>query len=401
MEWDGTSTMTQYSPENAEHFTRQRSVRVIVPTSLTYGRNIAHGVLEYSRLHGPWTVQVEDVSSLNLAVGALPDGLIVHCSNANVADRVRALQRPIVNVSGMLDPPPFPSVLPDNVGIGRLVAMHFCDRGFQHFGYFGYPGHAYSQQRFHGFSCELSELGFTCEDAFTETNSGHSPHAKQAAAEQRKNWLQRQEMPLAIMACNDSRARQACIAAMEGGLLIPDQVAIVGVDNDELECETAGLRLSSVDVNADKIGFTAAELLEDLVRGGNVPRVPLLIPPKGVVVRQSSDVLALGDSDVRLAVRFIRENFRRGIQVDDVVEATGLSRRNLEQRFRAAVGRPIHAEIRRAQLNKARELLASSDLSIHEVAKACGFSAPYYLSTSFRKEYDETPREYRRKFQKR
>jgi LacI family transcriptional regulator len=186
---------------------------------------------------------------------------------------------------------------------------------------------------------------------------------------------------------------EACRLA---GLRVPDEVAVVGVDNDDLFCGLARPSLSSIIVPAERIGFEAAAVLERLLAGAKAPRNPRLIPPAGVVTRQSSDVLAGGDPDVTAAVRFIRDHGHRPISVEDVLRAVPVSRRSLERRFRALLGRGLGEEIRRAHLQRAKDLLAATALSVTEVAGQAGFAGVHYLSRVFRQETGLTPTAYRR-----
>ena len=181
------------------------------------------------------------------------------------------------------------------------------------------------------------------------------------------------------------------------GLQVPDQVAVLGVDNDEINCELAGVQLSSIRLNTEEIGYTAADLLSKLIAGEPPPEKPILIPPVEVITRRSSDVLALSDPEVAAVVRFIRDSGGRDINVDDLLKHTSLSRRSLEMRFRKALNRSPFQEIRRVQLERAQLLLARTDRPVREIADACGFKESRQLSIAFHERLGLTPRQYRRR----
>jgi len=176
---------------------------------------------------------------------------------------------------------------------------------------------------------------------------------------------------------------------------VPEDVAVVGVDNDDLLCELARPSLSSVIVPAERVGYEAAALLDRLLAGNKPPRDPLLIPPPGVVSRKSSDVLAIDDPVVAQAVRFLRDSAHLPLRVSDVLRAVPVSRRALERRFQAVLGRGLAKEIRRLHVNQAKQLLANSELPMQTIAERCGFSSQYHFSRTFRKAVGTTPTAYR------
>jgi len=363
---------------------------------ISYGRSIARGVLAYARIERRWQVFVEELNVLDLQRGNLPDGVIVHGSKTNAVELLAHYHIPAVNVSGMQPLSDVPSVLPYDEKIGRLGAEHFLERGFRHFGFWGIFGHGYSTRRQQGFTAAIEEAGYPC--AVWQGSSTVIEADRQADRAARIDWIRNAPRPIGIMACNDGRARSVYTSAMEAGLRVPDEVAILGVDNDELHCETAGLSLSSIDICLETIGFVAAEMLEARMNGEPAATRPTLVAPKAVVVRQSTDVLAVPDTEVAAALRFIRESATRGIGVDDVANATALSRRMLERRFRQVVGRTLHDEIRRVQLDKVCMLLNSTDMDLRRIALACGLRSASYLSAVFHSGMRITPSAYRRQF---
>ena len=198
------------------------------------------------------------------------------------------------------------------------------------------------------------------------------------------------------MAAYDIGGRQVLDACRRAGVAVPDEVAVVGVDNDGLLCELSDPPLTSVEPDARRTGYTAAEILDRLMNFRRVPVLSHRIPPVGVVTRQSSDTMAVGDADVAEAVRFIRENACSGISVKDVLQRVPLSRRALETRFVKAVGRTPHAEVERVRLERAKHLLRATDLPVFEVAQRTGFRYQEYLSVAFRRYTGVSPTQYRK-----
>ena len=201
--------------------------------------------------------------------------------------------------------------------------------------------------------------------------------------------------PLGVFVCYDGRARHVLEACQLRGWTVPDEIAVLGVDNDEVLCELCTPPLSSVQPNARRTGFEAAELLSRMMRGEKPGRMTRRVEPVRVVERQSTDTVAVADAKVAAAVRFIREHVGDGIDVGDVLRAVPMSRTLLERKFQAALGRSPHREILQQRIARARHLLAESEVSIAVVAELAGFGDASYLSVVFRRETGESPRSYR------
>ena len=209
-------------------------------------------------------------------------------------------------------------------------------------------------------------------------------------------WLQSLAKPVGVMACNDVRGRQVIEACLEAGLRVPDDVAVLGVDEDRLLCELANPPLSSVVLNLDRAGYQAAELLDGLMAGRLQPPQRILAEALWIIPRRSTDVLAIEDRHVAAAVRFIRDHCREAIAVGDVVSQANISRRGLEIRFQHVLGRSIRQQIQRVRLGWSQRLLVETNLSAEKIAHACGFSSLSYLSSVFRRELGTTLTDYRR-----
>ena len=226
----------------------------------------------------------------------------------------------------------------------------------------------------------------------------YRPKEEGAAAEQVAEigrWIATLPKPVGIMACYDSRGQQVLDACRSAGLAVPDEVAVIGVDNDELLCELASPPLSSVVPNAHRAGYVAAARLDRLMAGKKVTPMAELIPPLGVANRHSTDAFALDDRAIVRAVRMIREHACEGINVSDVLKTVPLSRRVLEQRFQKLLGRTPREEILQVRLARVKQLLGETELALYQIAERTGFEHVEYLSVVFKRETGVTPSAWR------
>ena len=279
----------------------------------------------------------------------------------------------------------FSQIRSDDAAIGEMGAEHLLERGFKRFGYCGYKGEAWSKRREESFVKTIDQKSSGSCSLYNSTWQGRG--ARNWEDEQRCiiEWLQTLTPPFAVMACNDIRGRQIIDACSELDLAVPEQVVVVGVDDDELLCRMCSPPLSSVIPNAQAVGFRAAEVLASLMDGKSPASEVQLIEPLGVATRQSTDAVAIDDPDIAAALRYIREYACRGITVAEVVRDNSVSRSTLERQVRKYLGRTPQEEIRFVQIKRARELLISTDLSAEQIAPLCGFEHPEYLHVVFKR----------------
>ncbi|MEO1525926.1 MAG: DNA-binding transcriptional regulator [Planctomycetota bacterium] len=375
-----------------------KSVALLIESSNAYARGLLRGIVSYMRDHEPWSVYLSEQER-----GATPppwlknwhgDGLIVRIENDAIAKSIRRLELPTVDLSAGRHIPNIPWVETNDREIARLASEHLMQRGFQNLAYCGDPSFNWSRWRQEEFARLAKEQGRQCVVFESE-----SPHASgfSIARERRRltNWVLSLPKPVGIFACYDIKAQQMLDVCREAAVKVPEEVAVLGVDNDELLCDLCTPPLSSVMPSAQRAGREAARLLDALMRGDSVPEEHL-IDPIGVVTRQSTDVLAIDDEDVATAVRFIRDHACDGINVLDVLRTVPVSRRVLETRFHEFIGRTPHQEIVRRRIDRACNLLANSDISLSRVANLTGFRSEGYLIVAFRREMGITPGQYRR-----
>ncbi|HOX06915.1 MAG TPA: DNA-binding transcriptional regulator [Planctomycetota bacterium] len=374
---------------------RQLKVALLIESSNAYARGLLRGVAAYMREHRPWSVYLAEASRGEGSLGWLADwdghGVIARVENAAVARALRGLSVPVVDVSAARKIPALPWVETDDDAIARMAAEHLLERGFRHFGYCGDDAFNWSRWRQARFESLIRSAGRSC--SVYRPPAGR--RAASAEAEAIAGWVRSLPRPVGVMACYDYRARQVLDACRRLGAAVPDEVAVIGVDNDEVLCELCDPPLSSVIPNTRRTGYEAAALLDRMMAGERVKGAALRIEPLGVATRLSTDVLAIDDRGVAAAVRHIREHACDGINVKDVLRAVPQSRRSLESRFRKLIGRTPHEEILRVQLGRARLLLAESELSLKQIAEQTGFAHAEYLSAVFRREVGIPPGRYR------
>ena len=397
-----------------------------------YDRCILQGIAQYARIHGPWIFYLageetglllpeeEAISSLPIKtvhVGKghrrvrLPDlrrwntrGFIGRLQTPEIAETVLGLGVPVITMdlseeqlTGRLSPARVSEIRPDSRLAGRMAAEYLLERGFRNFGYCGYAGRTWSHRRQQGFCQRLEESGFTCHVYQPAKRKRRTAPSWRQECGEVVDWLRGLPKPVGIMTCNDIRGRQVLEASTLGDMPVPYQVAVVGADDDQLLCDLSNPSLSSVAFNARQGGYRAAELLDGLMLGRLKRPQRIDVEPLWVVPRQSTDVVAVEDPEVAAALRFIRENARGPIGVDEVVAQVALSRRALEIRFQRSLGRSIRVEIERVRLAWAKQLLVETDMPTAKIAELAGFSSFSYANKVFRREMGEPPARYRRR----
>ena len=388
---------------------RRPRVILLIESSRAYGRGCLQGIAAYVRVRGPWScIHLERglAESVPAWMERLPaDGIIARIENAALVRFLQHRRLPTVDLRGRFHIPGFATFDSDHDAIVRLVAEHFLERGFRHIAFCGFAGLDFSDRRRDALILRLAQHGLVpfiyeatdvSHSASTVTlESAGTRHLKELAA-----WLKRLPNPVGILACNDNRGRQVLDACSMAELAVPEQVAVVGADNDEVICDLSDPPLSSVQPDAVRIGFEGAAALDRMIRSGKpAPRRVRLISPRQLVVRRSSDVLAVDDPVVSLALKIIQRQACDGLNVERLLDQMTISRATLERRFERLLGRSPKDEILRLRLNRVRELLADSDDTLAQIADATGFSSVAHLSVAFKHATSVSPGEFRRRHQ--
>jgi LacI family transcriptional regulator len=329
-----------------------------------------------------------------------PHGIIAHLADAKVARAILKLGKPVVDTACVLMGLDIPTVDVDHVAVGRLAADYLLGRGYRHFGFFGSGLAYYSQLREASFRETIEQAGFEVRACHIE----YLPNLPDRTSwtnvySQVREWLKELRKPVAVLADHDVAAHDLANMCLILGLRVPDDVAILGVDNDEVECQLAFPPLSSVAIPAERIGFEAARLLDRMISGKQVASGPLYLPSVRVVTRHSTSMFAIDDPIVTAALHYIRNHLAEPLKVSCIAAALTVRRRELEQKFRMLLGRSVLDDIHRVRVERAKELLASTDLPVSGVARQTGFSTRQQMAKVFHKVAGMAPGEYRHQTQ--
>ena len=383
---------------------KQKSVALLIETSNAYARNLLRGVLSFIQLHESWSIYLPEQQR-----GALPpdwlkgwkgDGLIARIETEEIAAFVQSLNLPVVDVSAARFVPEIPFVETDDTAIANLAFEHFHERGFEHFAFCGDSEFKWSALRESAFSAAVGRAGHACH-LFHSTPRWSTVFSLERERARLADWIGSLPRPAALFACYDIQAQAILDVCREQKIRVPEEIALLGVDNDELLCSLCTPPLSSVIPAAQETGREAARLLDLMMSGGSIDRLEYLMEPLGVATRQSTDVLAIDDPDIAAAVRFIRDSACEGIDVQDVLRRVPLSRRALERRFKQIIGRTPHQEIVRRRVERIRRYLIETDLTLAQIARRTGFQNEEYMSVTFRRAIGIPPGTYRRQQGKR
>jgi LacI family transcriptional regulator len=380
---------------------RAYEVAVILNLNKDYDRKVAASISSYAHTAGNWRIYLEDELANRMPAFHhwRGHGVIADIDDERVLRRVSRLTVPVVGIGGTpidLAPPEMSYVYTDNVRIGELAAEHLLERGLRHFAYCGIPYsyyNAFAHEREQAFCGRLRAAGFDCpvfHGRYRYTTNWD------ALLDALAGWLKTLMRPVGLMACDDPRARHVLLACRRAGLAVPEDVAVVSVDNDPLMCEMVDPTLTSVQQGTERIGYEAAALLDRMMRRRRQVRRVVKVPPIGVVVRGSTNIALVDDDAVAKALRFIQDHVSEAVQTAAVARHVGLSRGMLDIRFCRAIGRSVYAEISRVRQDTVRKLLLTTDLPLKVIASRTGFRNVEYLVTTFRRWSGQTPGEYRK-----
>jgi len=381
-------------------------VLVLLDKSRTANRLILCGIVRYAHLLGTWRVCTlgpfyrepnDKLKVLAEAKNRRVDGIIANIDNAKMAKTLILTGLPAIVVPIEKRIPGFPCIFDDGDTAGKIATEHLLGLKLRNFAFCGFENLCWSQARGEDFSKTIAEAGF-------QTRFYSVPRLKiQRLWENEQiilaDWLKSLPKPIGLMACNDDRGHYVLEACKIAGLRVPDEVAVIGFDNDELICDLTAPPLSSIVLNHEKAGYRAAQLLDKMMAGEEVDSKSIIsLEASRVVARQSTDVLAIEDREVIEALRFVRRHSNEPIQVSDIADIVMLSRRVLERRFRKVLNRSVHDEISRVRVERAIRMLVDTDLTVSEIALQLGYPSDKHIDRQFRKEKGMTPMQYRRKF---
>lgn len=387
---------------------RGRRVALLIESSRAYGRGLFLGIAKFVREHHEWSVQSEEWRWTDSFPVWLKnwdgDGVIARVETAEMASFIKQLGVPAVDVRGSVSGSDLPLIDTDDRMVANLAAEHFLNRGFRHYAFCGFVGANYSDKRSLWFQERLAQAGFQCHvyRPPRRTKAAQTiEHEKRGLLFQEDlgRWLVSLPKPIGIMACNDIRGQHVLNLCRRLALAVPEEMAIIGVDNDEILCELSDPPLSSVAPDTFRIGYDAAVLLERMMAGGKPPAEPTFIPPRGIITRRSTEVLALDDRQLAIGLRFIRDQAFGPISINEAARVSGMCRSVFERRFAAQMGRSPKAEVLRLRLERVKQLLMDTDWNLAQIAESAGFNYAEYLHAVFTQKTGITPGKYRRQAQ--
>ena len=384
----------------------EKSIRVafVVRSVGLNSRHVLRGVSHYAAMNRSWHLRlacgVPEVILRSLRKTGV-DGVFITSIAEGLVSILTRMKLPCIALQCTRPPKVVPYITAGSFEAGRLTAEYYLRRGFRHFAFFSPSTLFWAMERMEGFRLAVEKAGFTA-NIYCPASPGKKQHWEGGSTwikggENPVKWLRSLPKPVGLMACDDTSAYDLVEAACEAGILIPEEVAVVGMYNEETLCNAIKPPLSSVAINLWQAGYDAAELLNDLILGKKkMAGQQILARATHVVTRQSSDVLAIEDHDVATAINFIRRQLDLPIRVTDVAIATKVSRRTLEKKFMAALGRPVAREIARLRVEHVASLLLETDLSIDQITAKTAFESTSHMIKTFKKYKGVPPRAFRK-----
>ncbi|MDR9827292.1 DNA-binding transcriptional regulator [Vibrio sp. FNV 38] len=386
-------------------------ITLLFNANKVYDRQVIEGIGEYLQASQcEWDIFLEEdfTAHLDNYKDWKGDGVIADFDDPQIEALLRETDIPVVGVGGSYEReeqyPNVPYVATDNEALVDLAFHHLREKGLENFAFYGIPedlGKRWAHERTKAFKKIVKREGYT---GSVYLGNETSPQTWQYDMNRLADWLQMLPTPTGIIAATDSRARHLLQVCEHLNIMVPDKVSVIGIDNEELARYLTRVSLSSVGQGSKEMGYRAAKMLHKLVENRQktesntskvVKHARVLVPPTQVYERQSTDYQALKDPYVIQAMHFIRHNACKGIKVDQVLSYVGISRSNMEARFKEERGHSIHQEIHNSKLNRACNLLKNTSLPIVEIAELCGYPSLQYMYTVFKKNLDQTPKYFR------
>jgi LacI family transcriptional regulator len=369
-----------------------------------YGKNLLRGITRYSKDHGPWTfckmpayyretIGIDGI--LQWAKEWEADGIIGQFYNDEEVQKFTRAGIPVIAQDFKERFTDIPNITGAYHETGRLAADYFLKKGFKNFAFYGFNNIVWSRERAEGFEERIQEAGYTVNHyQLNESKTTDLWYYRSSAL---SDWLKSLPKPIALLSCDDNQGHHITEAARHAGIRIPDEVSVLGVDNDEMICDLSDPALSSIELDTEKGGYEAARLMEKMVKSKVLSAPDVIVKPTQVVTRQSTDVFASKDKYVVNALKYIHGNLDKNLKVDQVLREVPLSRRSLEKRFMLTTGYPVYEYIYNQRIEKFTQKLLETDMTIFEIALDLGLSDSKNIARQFKQIKGVTPMEYRKK----
>ncbi|MFA5292130.1 MAG: substrate-binding domain-containing protein [Phycisphaerae bacterium] len=387
------------SPDNIYCMKKLPRIILMVEPLGEYLQGLLRGIAQYSNSNGPWVFYREPGKH----EGTLPqlnpeeaDGVIAKIANTAGARKKLPRTVPVILIGYREIIPEMPQIFGDTEAIGKVAAEYFLNKGFRNFAFCGFDEFHWSRERGKSFKLFLENKGYKVH--LYRNLKGAMRKSWQLEQQDLAKWLRTLPKPVAILACNDDRGQHLISACKLGKMRIPDEISVLGVDNDKFVCSLTYPPLSSIALGTERAGYEAAQLLAKMMQMKKFINSSIMVRPTHVITRQSTDIIAAEDTLLSEAINYIQKHSNMDISVDDVAGEVMVSRRSLERKFRRQLNKSIYDEIRRIRVNRIISMLLETDLTIAQIGLAMGFKDITHTGRYFKEETGLSPLAYRRKF---
>ncbi|HEV7350944.1 DNA-binding transcriptional regulator [Telluribacter sp.] len=370
-----------------------------------YSKELLKGISKYSSEYGPWifcrmplfhreTLGIDGI--LHWALEWEADGIIGQLYNDKDIQNFVQAGIPVIAQDFKERFTDIPNITGAYHETGVMAADYFLKKGFTNFAYYGFSDIVWSRERSEGFESRIQRAGYQVH--YFENRMDRSSELWYYKPSSLGQWLKSLPKPVALMACDDNQGQHITEACRLSGIRIPEEVAVLGVDNDVMLCELSDPPLSSIGLDAEKGGYDAARLLDYMIRNGISEYQDIVVKPTQVITRQSTDIYATHDHHIASSLKYIHQNIEKNLNVDDVVKQVPLSRRSLEKRFQDITGYPIYKYIFNLRIEKFTQKLLDTDQTVFEIALDMGLNDSKNIARQFRQVKGCNPIEYRNKY---
>ncbi len=370
-----------------------------------YSKSLLRGISQYSSDHGPWafcrmplfyreTIGSDGILKWAKEWGA--HGIIGQLYNTFEIKKFKEAGIPVIGQDFKERFRDIPNITGSYRETGSMGAQYFLKKGFKHFAFYGFRNIVWSRERGEGFEECIREAGL--EVHYFEHRKARSRDIWYYKPSSLSHWLKQLPKPIALMACDDNQGQHITEACRLAGIRIPEEVAVLGVDNDEMLCNLSDPPLSSISLDADKGGYETARLMEKLIKKEIEEPYDIVVKPTQIVTRQSTDIYATNDKCIATALKYIHQNIDKNLNVEHVLEQVPLSRRSLEKRFHKITGYPVYEYIYNLRIEKFTQKLLETDMTIFEIALDLGLNDSKNIARQFKQIKGCTPMEYRKKY---
>ena len=356
------------------------------------------GITRYASQYGPWEFVYKTIDYLDGMSSSQKENIYDKCDGfivrgkANL-DKITKYNKPII-YSGIIQESTneHATIVTNSKAIANTAAEYFTGLGLNNYAFCGFKNIEWSKLRKENFVNALSKMNLNCKEYQLPANITSTGSRNRLT-----KWLMKLDKPCGIFACNDDCARHIIEIAKLADLQIPEDLLIMGVDNDQLICSLTQPQITSIELNFEKCGYTAAQYLNEMINSDHQSNSIITVDPVRIHERQSTDITKMNDQDVAAALAYIKQNFKKAIQVTDIANETSISRRTLEKKFKKHLGRSIHSELKRLRCNHIANLLLETNLTISEICAQISFSSPEHIARQFKSLKGMSPIEFRKK----